>query len=492
MFTSNPVSRRTAIRSMGGVLAATVGLGLLAACGGDTPAAAPTTAPAAAAATKPTGAATSAAGAAAPTQAAAAAPTTAAVAPTAAPQSAQAKAGQKVTIWYGQDYLPTVNETMQAQLTEYGKAKNVAIDYVVKSGAWGDQLNAGVQAGTPPDAWHSYDYQCQYWAAQDQALDVTTMVNKYKNESGGMWDYITTTVAAKGKVYAVPIAVNAWPLHVRQDMLDKENGGKWPDTWDEFRTVAKKITKSPDVYAFGWTMGKANDANNHFIAALWTFGGKLQNDDGTFALKANDPAALAALQLAKDMYETDKTIPPAVVQWDDGGNNTAYQDGQVAITSNPTSIYGWLVKNKPDIAKATTFQTYPKGPAGSFGQVDVWGVTIYKNTKVPEQAQGALEWMLQPDHHKQRIIDLAGRFLPVYKGMLDDPLWQQPLYKAYGDIAKTGRIMGFSAPPAKGYSDFTTRFLIGNMMQDMVVRKQTPQQAYQTFYEAAKGVYSSY
>lgn len=152
-----------------------------------------------------------------------------------------------------------------------------------------------------------------------------------------------------------------------------------------------------------------------FIAALWTYGGKLQNDDGSLALKAKDEAAIAVLQLAKDMYSTDKIIPPAAVQWDDGGNNTAYQDGKVAWTSNPTSVYNWLLANKPDLAKATTFQNYPKGPGGSFGQVDVRGVTIYKSSKLSDQAQQSMARMLDHTHYQQRIDELKGRFLPIYQ-----------------------------------------------------------------------------
>lgn len=481
------VTRRTVLRVGAGLLAA-LGVGLLAACGsGGT--AATGTAPATAA--SPVAGATPATGASsAPTTAPNAAPTSS-LSATAQPGAAKPAPANAVTIWYGQDYIPEVTDTMKNQLDDFSKQKNVPVDYVVKSGSWGDQLNAAVQAGTAPDVWQSYDYQCQYWHAQDQALDVTAMVNGFKGQQGGFFDYVTATTSAQGKYYAVPLAVNAWPFHVRKDILDGV-GATWPATWDDMRATGKKVTQAPKIYAFGWTMGKTNDANNHFIGALWTFGGKLQNDDGSFALKPKDDAAIATLQLAKDMYSTDKIIPPAVVQWDDGGNNTAYQDGQVAWTSNPTSVYTWLVKNKPDIAKATTFESYPKGPGGTFGQVDVWAVTIYKHSKHPDDAQNAMAWMLDSAHYKQRIEDLKGRFLPIYQAMLDDPMWQTPLYHAYTEIAKTGRIMAYSASPAKGYSDFTTRFLIGTMMQELIVKNSSPQEAYQNFYQQAQAVYQNY
>lgn len=502
MMSEPSVSRRAVLRRAGSLAAAFGGLGLLAACGGQPQAPAAASPPAAAstpvagggAAAKPTaasGAQPVSTSAAPPTAGAAAAPTTATTPPTPAPVIGGTKGGTKLTVWIDADYIPVTTDKMGSLFDAFGKSNNAEIEFDVKSNM-GDQLNASVQAGTPPDIWRSYDYQCQYWNAQGQALDVSTVIDKYKGQQGGMFDYVLSTITAGGKAFAVPYSVNAWPMHVRQDVFEKVGGGKWPETWDDFRASAKEVTKAPDFYAFGWTLGKTNDANNHFIAALWTHGGKLQNDDGTFGLKPNDPAAIAALELAKNMYDVDKTIPPASVQWDDGGNNTAYQSGQVAVTSNPTSIYGWLVRNKPDLAKNTTFQGYPKGPAGTFGQVDVTAVTAAKNTKAADLVRGALDYLIKPDNHKQYIDALQGRYLPIYQAMLDDPLWQTPLYKAYTEIAKTGRIMAYSAAPAKGYADFATRLLIGTMMQDLIVRKQTPQAAYQTFYQAAKAVYANY
>ena len=43
------------------------------------------------------------------------------------------------------------------------------------------------------------------------------------------------------------------------------------------------------------TLGKTNDANNHFTGMLWTFGGKLQNDDGSLAVKEGDDAWIKTL-----------------------------------------------------------------------------------------------------------------------------------------------------------------------------------------------------
>ena len=479
----------------------------LAACGGAaTPTVAPTSAPASAPPPKPTTAPAAAAttapsgGAATPAAAATTAPAAAATsapaagaAPAATKPAAGASPKGPVTAFVDTDYLPETTQLMKAIMDDYAKKNGIEFNFEEKSGNWQDQLKAAVQAGTPPDLMRIFDYQAQYWRGQNQAADVSDVVAPLKTQQGGFFDYVEKVCGWQGKWYAVPYAVNAWPMHVRQDLLDQK-GLKWPAGWDEFRTTAKQIQNPPNLYAFGYTLGRTNDTNNHFLALLWTFGGQLQDENGKLGVtSASDKAWIQALTLTKQMFEEDKIIPPGAVSWDDGGNNNAYQGGQVWATSNPTSIYGWLVKNKPELAKGTKFYPYPKGPAGEFGQVDVWGMMLFKASKAPDAAKAIIGNFADPAQYTKYIDDMKGRFLPVYKNLLDRPLWKSdPLFEQYTTIAKNGRIMAYNASPTAPYGDITTTFVIGDMMQDLLVKKQQPEQALQTFITKAKAIYDKY
>ena len=505
MFGKTFTSRRKFLSLTVGGIGVTLAL---AACGAATPTAAPPkpteapkpAAPAAAApppaapattAPAPAAAAAKPAEAAKPTEApkpaAPAAPAAAAVAP------ATGASKGKVTIWQGQDYILEVTGLMKTVMEASAKKNNIEFVFEEKTGAWNDQLLASVQAGTPPDIHRVFDYQAQYWRGQNQSVEVTDVIGKLRPQEGGFYDYIGAADSWQGKWWAVPMAINAWPLHVRQDLLDAK-GLKWPKDWEEFRTTAKAIQNPPNLYSFGFTLGKTNDTNNHFIALLWTFGGQLQTEDGKFAATAGDKSWLEALKITKAMFEEDKIIPPGAVTWGDGDNNNGYQAGQLFATSNPTSIYTWLLKNnKPEILKGTKFYPYPKGPAGEFGQVDVWANIIFKASKSQDAAKMILEDFSSPATYRKYIGDLQGRFLPVYKNLLDDPMWKgNPLYEQYTTIAKNGRIMSHAASPTAPYGDVTTNFLIGDMMQDLLVKKQTPEQVLSAFVSRAKPIYDKY
>jgi len=352
-----------------------------------------------------------------------------------------------------------------------------------------DRFKASVQAGTPPDIYRNFDYENQFWRIQGQILDVSDIVNPVKGQLGGFLQPVDGTLTFDGKYWGVPMAVNCWPFHVRQDVLDKA-GLKYPKTWDEVSEQGKQLTKAP-LYYFGMTLGKTNDTNNHFTGMLWTYGGKLQNEDGTLAVKPGDEAWIKTLETIQKMFDTDKIIPPGSTNWDDGANNMAFQSEQLVITSNPTSIYNWLLQNKPDIAKGTKFYSYPGGPAGSFGQVDVWGLGLFKNGKGGDNARTLLSSFIDPTWYGDYINKgLKGRFVPVFKDLGNDPLWKQDLYSEYQNIINTARSMSFSGNPLGALAELTSKYVLADMVQDVLVKKVPPAEALNTFIKTAAEIYA--
>src|SRR5262249_41003483 len=235
------------------------------------------------------------------------------------------------------------------------------------------------------------------------------------------------------------------------------------------------------------------DTTNNPIVNVWTFGRLLQNEDGSFGLKPNDEPMIATADLIyRRQFLDEKIIPPAAVHWDSGDDNTAYQNGQLVANLNPTSIYAWLGKNKPELQKATKFYNWPKGPKsppGGFGMIDVWGVTPYVKTKFPDAVRASLAYIMKPDVHAKRVDDLNGRFLPVYKNLLDRPLWKtHDVYKVYTDIARNGRMMAYNSSPRSAYSEITTNNLLGEFAQDIGVKKLSAKDAYNNFYQKAKAI----
>jgi multiple sugar transport system substrate-binding protein len=467
-----------------GVLAGTATASVLAACGAPAQPAAPAKTESKPAESKPAETKPAA-------PAADAKPTAAPAAAAKPAEAAKPAAGGPVVVWQGLDYLPDVTGLMNARFSAVAKEKGITLNFeeLPSGAASSDRFKASVQAGTPPDIYRNFDYENQFWRIQGQTLDVSDIVNPVKDKEGGYLQPVNGTLVHEGKYWGVPMAVNCWPFHVRQDLLDKA-GMKYPKNWDEFRKQGKELTKAP-LYYYGMTLGKVNDSNNHFIGMLWTFGGKLQNDDGSLAAKAGDEPWIKTLELVQQMFDEDKIIPPGSTSWDDSGNNMAYQSEQLVTTSNPTSVYNWTLQNKPELAKGTKFYSYPAGPAGTFGQVDVWGLGLFKNGKGTEGAKVLLNSFIDPTWYAEYINKgLKGRFVPVYKDMGKDPLWSQDLYSEYKTIIETARSMAYSAAPLGAIAELTSKFVIADLVQDVMVKKVKPADALNTFVKTAAEIYA--
>ena len=147
---------------------------------------------------------------------------------------------------------------------------------------------------------------------------------------------------------------------------------------------------------------------------------------------------------------------------------------------------------KPELAPKTKFYSYPAGPAGSFGQIDVWAQVLFKNGKAGDNARILLNAFMDPAWQNEYVNkQLKGRFVPVYKDQIKDDLWtKNDLYSEYQKIIESGRIMSFASAPLGGIAELTTKFLIGDMMQDLLVKRQKPNEALASFVKGAEEIYN--
>ena len=84
----------------------------------------------------------------------------------------------------------------------------------------------------------------------------------------------------------------------------------------------------------GFALGNATGDSSWTHWLVWAFGGKLVDDKNNVVI--NSPETIAALEYAKQLYET---FIPGTLSWLDPNNNKAFLDGQLSLTANGISIY---------------------------------------------------------------------------------------------------------------------------------------------------------
>ena len=377
--------------------------------------------------------------------------------------------GKKLTIWFGQSFLESIDKKLGLMFQDFGKENGVEVDFIITPSAQLPQrLAAAIQGKNPPDICYQYDSDTQYYRGQNQLVEVTDVWNDLKKKGGDVYPAAEATVMWESKAWSIPFGINPWPVHARKDLLDKA-GLKYPANWDEFIEACKKIQHPPQVYGYGLCLGKNDDNNCNFIHLMWTFGAQMQTKDNkpTF----NTPETRKAFQLVADMYTKHKIIPPGAINWDNAGNNNAYQSEQVAFAQNPASILAWLLVNKPALAEATILANLPAGPAGSFGQVDCWAMCIFKDSKVQDVAKAALAYVMEPNRYDEFIQMAAGRYVPVYKKLTNTKFWKEDrYYHTYPGLAETGRIMAYAGQPTPAFGEVLRSYAIPDALQSVIVQ----------------------
>ena len=94
---------------------------------------------------------------------------------------------------------------------------------------------------------------------------------------------------------------------------------------------ALKAKGTPAGFALGNATG---DGEPGRTGCVWAHGGKLV--DAKNKVVINSPETIAALEYAKQLYET---FIPGTLSWLDPNNNKAFLDGQISLTDNGISVY---------------------------------------------------------------------------------------------------------------------------------------------------------
>jgi len=391
----------------------------------------------------------------------------------AAPRVAAAAAGRpKLTIWTQSSFTKQADMALKGLFEGYGKAHNVDVDFQIMAyNTLIEKLPAAIEAGAPPDISFLFDMDTTYYRGKGTLLDITDVVEPLTKLGGGMFDAAIMTVKHKGKYWSVPMVMNPWPIHARQDLLDAAGIKEFPKSWVELGEVAKKLQKLPRLYGYGMAVGRSGgDFEDNFVPLLWEMGGKMENDDGSLDFQI-EPVA-KTLRLMKKWYKEDKIIPPGAINWDDTGNNKAFQSEQAVFVHNPASVMSWLTQEKPELARRTKLY-----PSPGRGVVDAWCFGVFKQTKFPAEAKACLSYAMQPNRYEEFIKALTGRWLPVYRNIAKDPLWNEGVYAEYNKLAQTSQLISYSGPPHAGIGEATNTYVLPDMAARVLTEDWAPEKA---------------
>jgi len=410
----------------------------------------------------------------------------------AGPALAAAPSG-KLSAWGLQTFAVEGDKLIGEQMQEFGRLKNVPVEYVVvPANEAPRKLAAAIEAKAPPDLAMLSGQNVQYYQNKGLLVEVTDVLNDIKKQGGGIYESVLPQVMSGSKAYAISFEPEVAPLHVRTDIL-KQAGISLPiATWNDFTEVCRKINKPPQFHAWGMVLGRCADAHWNILHVIWGHGGKLVEADGkTVALKSE--GTLAALKLIAQWYQKDKIIPPDTLSADDAWNNKVYQSGMVAVVDNQASIYGWLEKNDKELWQNTTLMRHPRGPAGTFQQTTSWAWVIFNESKNVDLAKDMIRFWLEPNRFDKVVQTIGGRWWPIYKDLAKGKFWaDRPAYKIYPEMLAQARLDSYAGPPTDASGEVFERLIYPDMVQKVIVGGETPEKALDWAHDQVRGIYAKY
>ena len=354
-----------------------------------------------------------------------AAPTQAPAAATSTPAAPTKVAGKpKLVIWCGTTYTTEADALMDKQIKEWCAKNNVDLELNRMSGdERTPKWKTAFETKQFPDLGALEINDAPKFMTAGVLVETTDLINKLNKLEGGYTDgAFKDSMTPDGKHWTVPSFSSTEVFYVRKDKLD-EKGLALPDTWEDVVNVAKKITVPGQFWGWGAQCGTPSwDSEVEFSATMWAYGAKTWDEQGKVAVDSAETRTV--LNFFRDAWKAG-IIPPDAPTWDDSGNNKAYQTGIVGMVWNTPSILAYLETKDPDLMSKTAITLLPKGPKGRFtsGYYYQWGA--FKSSKYPEVALALMEYLFAPDQLRP-VYDLsAGNMMPVFKNMINDPMWKK-------------------------------------------------------------------
>ncbi len=231
----------------------------------------------------------------------------------------------------------------------------------------------------------------------------------------------------QGKLYGLQPITNTIALFYNKDLLAKA-GVAPPQTWDELKAAAKKLT-SGSTYGLAFAAPANYEGTWQFLPFMWTNGGD-EKDIAT-------PQVAQAVQLWVDLMQ-DGSVSKSALNWTQADVNDQFKAGNAAMMVNGPWQFPVLDADKNlhySVAQIPAPQTGTKVVAPLGGET--W--TVPQTGNKDKQAAAAKVVACLNSDQNQLSLAQSNQEIPTKTGLLDTYTSQNPNMKAFTDQIRTAR-----------------------------------------------------
>jgi sn-glycerol 3-phosphate transport system substrate-binding protein len=323
----------------------------------------------------------------------------------------------------------------------------------------------------------------------DYIIPVETYIKASKDGDAYLKDFFPAFLAnsqAGGQTWAAPFQRSTPVLYYNKDAF-KEVGldpAKGPQTFDEMRDFAKKLTKADGSR---WGLEIPSDGFPYWLFQGFAIANG-QNLVGDAANKVmfNTPSTVDALTYFRDLSVKDKVMPQGVIVW--GTTPTDFTSGKAAMIYHTTGSLTNILKNaKFDVGVSFL----PAGKKG-FG-APTGGGNLYILKSAPKENQDAawrwIQFLTSPEIQADWTIGtgyIAARQSAWDTQALKDLVAKNPQYAVARDQLK------YAAKELATHRGADVQKIMGTAVQKVITGEKEPQAALDEAQKAAEDLLSEY
>lgn len=277
---------------------------------------------------------------------------------------------------------------------------------------------------------------------QGALLDLNPFLDQRPLEDypSGWADSLLRFQQMEGQVLGIPFHDGPETLIYRTDLLGGTGQPKVPETWEEFQSVARRLSDEKNNL-WGTAFAAYPDGHNtvyDFCLQLWTRGGTLTDAEGNFTL--NTRAAADGLNYYREILRDTGAVHPESRKFDSVESGLAFARGEIAFMVNwfgfaamSETIDESRVKGKVGVAPL------PSAPEGNPASLNVyWLLSIGAGTDHPGVAWDFLRFCASSQQDKALTL---GGGIGCRQSTWTDPEVNQsiPFYKELPHIHQFAR-----------------------------------------------------
>ena len=366
------------------------------------------------------------------------------------------------------DFVPASDALLKGKITQdCKKATGMTLKLeTVNANDLQSRITSAIQSGAGADIIMGFGNWPQLYG--QSLADVGDLAEELGKAGGGYYDVSRQVATMGNKWIGVPFTTGGGMIAYRKSWLDEVGATKFPDTWETYREVAKKLKAKGRP--FGQTLGHTfGDAPGFTYPYMWSWGGKEVEADGKTVV-INSKETVESVKFMTGLWKDG--MDEGGLAWDDTNNNRAFLSQTISATLNGASIYIESLR-KPDqyktekgepMNKDILHAPLPKGPAGQFGFHLLQSNMLMKYSKNQDAAKQFLSWLHQETNYRKFFESQKGFATPCTVKWESDKLWDvDPVMTPYKVAAKLGQAPGFAGPPDAKAQEGLSKYIITDM-----------------------------